>query len=248
LETSVYEIEAEVEATHWWFVGRRNLFAHILKGLNLPKDAPILDVGSGTGANLRLLREQKYSDVTGADLNEAAIRFCAEKNLGRIEMADVCDLPFQDGRFDLVLATDVIEHVDEEKALAEIFRALSPGGFALFTVPAFQSLWGIQDDVSHHRLRYRKPQMEKAVKKAGFEIQKSFYFNYILFIPIWLARQIIRIFNVKLESENQVNSPLINSVLKKLFRLDILTSPLLKPPFGVSILILGRKRDLIVRF
>lgn len=242
METSVYEIEAEVEATHWWFAGRRKLFAHILKELKLPKDTPILDVGSGTGANLRLLREQKYSDVTGTDLNEAAIRFCAEKNLGRIEMADVCDLPFRDGRFHLVFATDVIEHVDEEKALAEIFRALSPGGFALFTVPAFQSLWGIQDDVSHHRLRYRKPQMEKAVKKAGFEIQKSFYFNYILFIPIWLARQIIRIFDVKLESENQVNSPLINSVLTKLFHLDIVTSPLLKPPFGVSILILGRKR------
>lgn len=242
MEASVYEVESKVEATHWWFAGRRQLFANTIKELKLSKDIPILDVGSGTGANLRLLKEQEFSDVTGADMNEAAIRFCAEKNLGQIEKADVCDLPFQEGRFRLVFATDVIEHVDEERALAEIFRVLSPGGFALFTVPAFQSLWGIQDEVSHHRLRYRKPQIEKAVKKAGFEIHKSFYFNYILFVPIWMVRQIIRIFDVKLDSENQINSPLINSVLTKLFYLDIVTSPLLKPPFGVSILVLASKR------
>lgn len=49
---------------------------------------------------------------------------------------DVTDLKFPDGRFDLVICSHVLEHVpDDRKAMAEIFRVLSPGGKAVLTVP-----------------------------------------------------------------------------------------------------------------
>jgi len=241
LEPSVYDVEAKVEAIHWWFVGRRKLFAKIIKPLRILRDATVLDVGTGTGSNLRLLQGLKFSRVTGVDQSEDAIRFCAEKNLGLVRQADVCDLPFDDGEFQLILATDIIEHVDEKKALAEIYRTLAPGGYALFTVPAFQALWGLQDDVSHHRLRYRKPQFETAARRAGFGIVQSFYFNYLMFGPIFIGRKIIKLFNIALESEGQINSPWINCIMNVVFSFDIYTSPRLNPPFGVSILILARK-------
>ena len=44
--------------------------------------------GSGTGSNLRLLQGLKFPRVTGVDLNEGAIRYCAEENLGLARQAD----------------------------------------------------------------------------------------------------------------------------------------------------------------
>jgi len=241
LESSVYHVEAEIEANHWWFVGRRKLVANMINSWQISRNAPVLDVGSGTGSNLRLLRRLEFPNVTGIDQSDEAIHFCAEKKLGLVRKADVCHLPFPDGEFQLILATDVVEHVDEKKALAEIYRTLASGGYALFTVPAFQALWGLQDDVSHHRIRYRKKQFKKAVNDAGFSVSQCFYFNYIMFGPILLARKIIKLFNIGLESENQINSPWINSIMKVVFSFDIHTSPWLNLPFGVSILAMAYK-------
>jgi len=243
LKASVYAVEAEVEATHWWFAGRRDLFQKIIQQNETATDAPVLDVGTGTGANLRLLKKMGFTSVTGVDSSEDAIRFCAEKGFGVVEKGDVCDLPFAADHFQLVLATDIIEHVDETPALKELFRVLAPGGTAVFTVPAFQMLWGLQDELSHHKRRYTKRQIELAVKQAGFRIVDSFYFNYILFPPIWAMRQVIRLLDIKLESENQINTPWINRVLTHLFHFDVLTAPRLKPPFGVSIMVVAQKKD-----
>ena len=236
LESTVYDVEAEIEANHWWFVGRRKLFSSLIKPLRIPLGSSILDIGSGTGSNLRLLRELKFSNVTGADFSEDSIKYCAEKKLGLVRKADVCDLPFNDNQFHMILATDIIEHVDDKKALAEIYRTLASGGFALLTVPAFPFLWGLQDDVSHHRIRYRKKLFESLISNAGFRISNSFYFNYLLFAPIWIARKVIKLLKVPLKSEGQINSPWINGILYSIFYLDIKMASTLKMPFGVSIL------------
>ena len=72
-----------------------------------------------------------------------------------MRVGDVCHIPHVDNSFDLVLATDIIEHVDnDERALAEINRVLRPGGTAILSVPAFKALWGLQDRISHHKRRY----------------------------------------------------------------------------------------------
>lgn len=68
---------------------------------------------------------------------------------------------------------------------------------------------------------------------------ESFYFNYLLFVPIWLARQVIDLFKIKLHSENEVNNSFLNAVLKAIFWLDIKTAPWICVPFGVSILLVA---------
>jgi len=156
MDTSTYAVEAEVEATHWWFQGRRHLFAAEIARLGLGRDAAILDIGTSTGTSLRMLRDAGFTNVRGLDSSATAIQFCAERGLGTVLLGDVCDLPFPAGGFDLVLATDLIEHVDDdERALAEITRILKPSGAKLITVPAFRTLWGPQDDVAQHKRRYR---------------------------------------------------------------------------------------------
>jgi len=50
--------------------------------------------------------------------------------------ADICDLPFEDGHFDVILCNHVLEHIpDDRKALSELYRVLKPGGWGIFQVP-----------------------------------------------------------------------------------------------------------------
>jgi SAM-dependent methyltransferase len=243
MDLGVYEAEARVEATHWWFTGRRKLFGRIIRELPLGKEEPVLDVGTSTGTNLRLLREMGFAKVTGLDMSEDAIRFCAEKGLGPVQLGDVTRMPFGDGAFSLVLATDIIEHIDDDaRALAEIGRVLKPNGSVLFTVPAFMSLWGLQDVVSHHKRRYRRHDFLERVRAAGLEPGEAFYFNYLLFAPIWSARQLMKVVKPSVKSENELNPDWLNAALGVVFNVDTRTAPWLRPPFGVSILVLARKR------
>ena len=144
MDIATYAAEAAVEADHWWFVGRRALFSQIIETFNLPQDAAVLDIGTSTGTNLRMLRNLGFTEVTGLDRSPEAIRFCSAKGLGEVLLGDICDLPFRDATFNLVLATDIVEHVDDDlQAMKEIRRVLKANGRLLLTVPTFPLLWGI---------------------------------------------------------------------------------------------------------
>lgn len=143
MDATNFAVEAQVEECHWWFAGRRALFGRELAGAGLNSKCRVLDVGTGTGGNLRMLRNLQVPDVTGLDSNDLAIAYCKSKGLGAVRRGDICALPFADRTFDFVLATDVIEHVDDDSAaLGELARVLRPGGKVLIAVPAFESLMG----------------------------------------------------------------------------------------------------------
>lgn len=249
MDANTYAIESAIEQTHWWFVVRRSLIRSIIDELKMSHDAAILDVGTSTGTNLRLLKEMGFTNFLGLDISPEAIGWCADKGLGIVHQGDVCAIPFPDKRFDLVLATDIIEHVDDDlKSLQELHRVLKESGTIVITVPAFPCLWGLQDVVAQHKRRYRHSDFLEKLGKAGFECTNWFYFNFLLFAPIWVARQMIRITRIKLKSENQINTPLLNWILKAIFYLDVALARGWKPHFGVSLLALARPkqaRDLV---
>ena len=242
MQESVYAADARLESHHWWYVGRRKLFGRIIGRMALAAEEPILDIGTSSGTNLRMLRDMQFSNVTGLDFSEEAIRFCAQSGLGTVRRGDIMSMPFGDDSFSLVLATDIIEHVDDDvRALTEVKRVLRPGRAALITVPAFPVLWGFQDEVSLHKRRYRMAQLLQRVGAAGLEPEQRFHFNYLLFGPIWSARQIMKVWRHGYRSESEVNSPFMNRILTSIFDLDVCTAPRLAPPFGVSILVVARK-------
>ncbi|MDH5307584.1 MAG: class I SAM-dependent methyltransferase [Myxococcales bacterium] len=246
MEHATQAVEARIERDHWWFRGRRRLVRALIRALETPPSAQVLDVGCGTGANLRLLAEIGFRDVMGMDCSQEAIEWCAQKGLPDVARGDLRDLPFPEAHFDLVLATDVLEHIEEEAtAISELHRVLRPGGTLLVTVPAFESLWGLQDEVSHHVRRYRRDEIVAKLRAGGFRVTRSFYFNFLLFAPIWMARQLMRWLGVKLASENEVNTRWLNALLSAIFACDVWIAPRLRPAFGVSIFVVARRRDAV---
>jgi ubiquinone/menaquinone biosynthesis C-methylase UbiE len=106
-----------------------------LSEIALPESARVLDVGCGTGAVTRVLAEwPNVREVVGVDPSPAFLEKARELAAGRtkltFEQADGRELPFDANSFDLTLFHTTLCHVPSpERALAEAFRVLRPGGW-----------------------------------------------------------------------------------------------------------------------
>jgi SAM-dependent methyltransferase len=240
VNSDVYSVEAAVKDTHWWFAGRRRLFRRLIGALHPRPSWRVLEVGAGTGANLPVLREIGVGRVVACDVSVDALRHSG--GLTAVARADAARLPFRSGSIDLLLAADVIEHLDDDgAALREFVRVLRPGGHLVLTVPAFPSLWGPQDIVAQHRRRYGRGALLALLRDADARVTTCFHFNYLLFAPIWMARKILLAAGVDVTSENEINTTLLNRILTGVFFADVDSAPVLKPPFGVSLCVIAAK-------
>jgi ubiquinone/menaquinone biosynthesis C-methylase UbiE len=112
-----------------------------------PDGAAVLDVGTGPGVLLvELARRRPDLRLTGVDLSADMIA-AAGRNLGdraEVRAADVTDLPFSDGSFDLVVSSLSLHHWDHPaQAVPELARVLRPGGRVLiydFPIAPFDAL------------------------------------------------------------------------------------------------------------
>ncbi len=242
MKEHTYPIMFRVEQSHWWYTGRRKILAQFVEEIcrRVTDRRPrILDVGCGTGANLLMLSQ--YGDAEGVDVSEEALAFCRERGLDKVKLGAAEELPYEDGTFDLVTALDVVEHIDDDLAgLREMRRVLRPGGRVLLFVPTFMFLWGLQDDVSNHRRRYRLPELQRVLEQAGFEIERTTYANITFFLPILAMRQLMRLTGIKTDSENNINVSALNGVLGSVFGAESWFLKRMNLPFGVSGLCVAR--------
>jgi SAM-dependent methyltransferase len=236
-----YAILDNIQRTHWWFVSRRRILGALLERQRPGRrDLRILDVGCGTGVNQEFLRS--YGAVTGLDNAEEALQRCIGNGFRNVLMADLLRLPIAGGAFDVIVAMDVIEHVDEDgDALRELYRILKPGGLLYITVPAFMFLWSNQDDVSLHKRRYRLPALLAVVKGAGFTVPLVSYMNFFMFLPILAGRIVLKILGLKFGSEGLLNPKATNGLITSIFSLEAKILPKASLPFGVSIVCLAER-------
>lgn len=244
MQQHTYGIMDEVEGSHWWFVGRRAILESFLGTIvqdlkSNGQDLRILDVGCGTGANIEML--SKYGDAEGVDVSDDALEFCRKKGL-TVQKGLAETLPYKDGAFDLTTALDVIEHLDDDMAgLKEMYRVTRSGGYSLFFVPAFMWLWGVQDDISNHRIRYTRRQIVDRIEKAGYTVTRATYANWTFFAPILAGRTIMKLTGIKPESENNITISGLNGIFGKLFSSERLWLKNFNFPFGVSIVVVAKK-------
>ena len=243
MEMNSYDVEAKVETYHWWFVVRRRLLRRLLQSIEIPKELHAVDIGCGTGSNLRILGSTGLYKVVGLDRSFYALSLAREKVNLSLVSGDVNSLPIRSNSVGLIIAMDILEHLENDSnGIAEFHRALKEGAILVLTVPAFKSLWGLQDVVTGHKRRYSRKEILVKLRRGGFEILRSSYFNFFLFLPIFLARRLISLLGLKIKSENEINSALINAFLKTIFSLELYILKYFSFPFGVSIFCVARKK------
>jgi SAM-dependent methyltransferase len=247
MDAELYGLIREVEATHWWYAGRRQVVFDWLGRVVQRYAAPrLLDIGCGTGFNLEAAIAIGLRDPVGLDVSPRALGFCRARGLTRLVQGDAAAPPFADASFDIVLALDLIEHVDDDRsALRGLHRVLRPGGRLIVFTPAFQFLWSAQDRVSHHYRRYTAAELRAKLHEAGYTIDKLSYANTLLFPLVWAGRLALKVSGKadEVSSENDLHPAWMNRVLARVFSSE---RPMLRRvnfPFGVSLLAVAARPE-----
>lgn len=238
---------ATAETRHFWFRGFRAFVTPLLEHAAAGRsDLRVLDSGCGTGANLQLLG--RFGRAYGFDLSETGLRLGRQAGRTRLARASVAAAPFPDASFDIVTSFDVLyslNEADERHAIADMFRLLKPGGFAIVNVAAMQALRGDHSVLSREVRRYERDDLRVRLTRAGFAIVRLTYTNAVLFLPLRLTRAMQRRRGLRSEGEAQheisVPAAPINATLTALLRLEALWLRWFDVPFGSSLLCLARK-------
>jgi len=167
---------------HWWYRGRRAILRAELDRLPAPPGGRVLDAGCGSGRTLDEL--SAYGAPAGIDASPDAVERAGARGYEDVRTGTLEALPWEDGRFGLVTCLDVIEHVDDDRAvLRELLRVSASGGRLVVTVPAYPALWSSHDLVNRHRRRYTRRTLAAALSDAGWELERMTGFNALLLAP-----------------------------------------------------------------
>lgn len=205
------------------------------------RGATALVVGSGSGefaASLALAGARV--DAVDIDRESVGLTLEAAKRAGASVEAWTSRLEDlePEARYDLVAATDVIEHIEDDAAAAARLVALTKaGGRLVVTVPALQALFGYHDEVLGHYRRYTAGSLRALFSGPGVTVERCRYFGLLLIPVAWAVSCLLRRpYPVAAVGEREASGGAVASVLKALFRFERAVSP----PLGTSVLMLAR--------
>ncbi|MGH2750667.1 MAG: class I SAM-dependent methyltransferase [Actinomycetota bacterium] len=220
----------------------------------------LLDVGCGRGRH-SFEAMVRGLDVVPFDLDEIALSHTERTArdlratglipkgvLGGCTRGDAHRLPFSDGVFERVIASEVLEHIEEDAAVIdEIFRVLKPGGSAVVTVPRFwpeRVCWALSDE--YHRVEgghvriYTGHELRQKLRTAGFEVTDSHH-AHALHSPYWWLKCAVGV----------EESPRSVMLYRRFLEWDIMTKPrvtrrlerMADPVLGKSLVVYLRKPE-----
>jgi ubiquinone/menaquinone biosynthesis C-methylase UbiE len=169
-------------------------FYRLCASLITPKISPgatVLDIGCGQGWQLAEIRKLRPdAKLHGMDISPKLVSLArAHVPDGDFQTGDADNLNYDDAQFDVVLMTEVLEHLsDPVLALTQLKRVLKPGGWLLMTVPNRDWMrydWYLSNRKAYQPVDdkwYRVNEVQKYLKEAGFDIcritgAENFYFG-----------------------------------------------------------------------
>lgn len=235
---------ARLEAGNFWFRARNRLIAWAI-GRYFPGARNLLEVGCGTGFVLAgIAAAFPALKLAASEAASEGLAFAAARAPGASLMQmDARRIPFR-GEFDVVGAFDVIEHVEDDRAvLAELRAAAVPGGGVLITVPQHRALWSEYDVRAGHVRRYRARELSTRMVESGLEIVRMTSFVTVLLPLMYLSRLAQRAPGAGYDPLAELRiAPWLNWPLEQALLLErLLIRAGINLPVGGSLLVVARR-------
>ncbi len=157
-----------------------NFLNTVINELDNFNPASLLDLGGGEGIVSRLIKDKLNLSTDIADISLGSLNIAGRLTTSNRILADIYNLPFQNGSYETVICLEVLEHLNHpEKALKEIGRVTSAG--AIISVPntpffrlgnlfSLKNLKNFGDDPGH-RMSFNTQKLKKMLKKEFNKIE-----------------------------------------------------------------------------
>ena len=230
-----------LEDTNWWFCSRRNIILKFLK--RIPTKSKILDIGCSSGILINLLRSRGYKNTYGIDISRMSVYLSKKKGIKNVYLKRGEKTGFPENKFDIVICSDVLEHIkNEKKAVLEWRRILKMKGKIICFTPAFNFLWSSHDIENMHYRRYSKNRLCSLFKKNGYSIIRSSYWNSLLFFPMLIIHFMNFILSKSSSDKLYLLNRFSNSIIFNLLKVEnTIISKGIDFPFGISVFIIAEK-------
>jgi SAM-dependent methyltransferase len=198
---------------------------------------PILEVGAGHGTFTESFAT--FGAVTAVEPGGHAASVLSDRYASddRVTAVDgvVADVPAEPV-FGSAVMINVLEHIeDDQGVLREIGERLQPGACLAIWVPAFQLLYSPFDEKLGHVRRYRKGEVERDVRLAGYEVVDSRYVN----MPGWFSWLLL----VRLLRQEPTSAITVKIFDRYIVPVVRWIEDRVRMPFGQSVFVVARKRD-----
>jgi SAM-dependent methyltransferase len=243
-DAAYFPVLAQIEDANFWFRARNNLILWAVKRY-CGDFKSYMEIGCGTGYVLSGIAHKFPNSVLHAsEVFIAGLDF-AKKRVPSTELMqmDARRIPYADA-FDVIGAFDVVEHIKEDElVLAQVHKALKPGGHVLLTVPQHKWLWSPSDDYARHERRYSTQELRKKLEAAGFKLVRSTSFVSFLLPPMLLSRLRSKKPQAEFDPTDEFRLPAwLNNLFYQIMSIEISLIQLgLNFPLGGSRLIVAQK-------
>lgn len=198
------------------------------------------DVGCGLGNFVELFGEKELylGFEPDKDLAENFRILHKAENVRLAANGDICTTEavneLKASQLDTIICINVLEHINSDKrALSNIINGISRDGYICIIVPAFPCLYGSLDKIDGHYRRYTKKDLPRLMKDENVEVIKCYYLNFLGGLGWFIKGRII-----KEERHGSENYTIINKLLPLISFLECI----IKPPFGLSMVMILKKK------